>query len=368
VVLPENLDPDEFVRSRGPEAFTELLSGRISPVEYELRMAFARHADSGAQGRAQAIQEAVDVLMKVEDWTARDEYLRRAVDFWAEGDAVLGESMQRAAKLEFGRRSRAGGRQRRGPEDSSYITRTLTSGPGGLLRAEAELLAQALDDEQLARRLADELEPEDLLDEADAAILRALQEHLRRSGNLDVRALVEGLPEEGGVRRRGVELTVAVVRRTERETEADFQVQAERTIRRLKARRKSGGELPLTAGSEAVLARLGTSVEDYRELKRQVEEGINSGEITPDDPRYVRFREITAALRARPGGAFFGEPSPSRHQRERQARNVQPQMPGEREAQARRASPRRGGAETALETPGGDVWAVDEGDPFAEPQ
>ncbi|MGD9497185.1 MAG: DNA primase, partial [Armatimonadota bacterium] len=42
VVLPENLDPDEFVRSRGPEAFTELLSGRISPVEYELRMAFAR--------------------------------------------------------------------------------------------------------------------------------------------------------------------------------------------------------------------------------------------------------------------------------------------------------------------------------------
>ncbi len=363
VALPENMDPDEFVRTHGPDAFRELLKQRISPVEYELRAAFERHADAGPDGRARAVREAVDVLMKVSDWTARDEYLRRAVDFWAEGNSALGASVQRAIKLEFNRRAR--GERSRGPQraarDSSFITDTLTRSGAGLLKMETELLAQALDDRALAERVTTELAPEDMILAADAEILRALADQIRDLGELDADRLIDGLPEEEGVRRRGVELTVTEVRPCWREDEQIREEQIHETICRLRLNRRFGGAQPLRRPTDGAPDEDET-IESFRELERRVAEGIDSGELTFDDPLVQKYREIARRIRGSGGGTYFGDTG--QEQTPPQAPLLRAEQAGSAGSGSTSAREEADSASDA-EPPPDDRWAVEEGDPFS---
>ncbi|MBD3291936.1 MAG: DNA primase, partial [Armatimonadia bacterium] len=220
VVLPENTDPDDFVREHGAGAFRALLDDRISPIEYQFRMIFDEYAGRGPDGAAMAAGEAVDLLLRIDDWPRRDEFITRAADMWGQGDPGRTESMARVLKFELSRRLK--GQDRRttrgsSPRDPGFIAETLTRAPAGLLKAEAELLALALDDVETAFAVVAALEPADMLVEADRVILRALQEQIATSGAPDPTALAEGLPEEGGARARCVELTVASVKRPARE-------------------------------------------------------------------------------------------------------------------------------------------------------
>lgn len=358
VVLPESLDPDDFVRSRGPEAFAGLLGERISPIEYELRMCFAAQEGAGPEGMARAARDAVEVLLKVPDWTRRDEFVARAADLWGRGHPGRTESMARVLKFELsGRASARRGQRPASPRDPSFITQTLTGVPSGLLRAETELLAQALDDPELARWVVAELPPEALVHEADRAILVALERQLASGGNIDARALVDGLPEEGGVRRRGVELTVAEVRRSELENEDDRRRQAEETIRRLRTHRATGViSGACTAGGELPDEEL--SAEQFAELEAQVRAGINSGELSSDDPLVQRYLTIRARLQGRGGRGFHGEP-----QRRSPAAPVSGSAPaGGRAAPVQRSAEPPAGNDGP---PADDPWAVEEGDPFA---
>ncbi len=367
ITLPEGEDPDDFVRTHGPEAFMELLEDRIAPVEYELRLIFDEHAHQGADGQARAAQAAVDVLLKLSDWTRRDEFVSRAADLWGRRNPGRTESMERVLKLELTRRLREGGRERRRlASDPSFISQTLTRGGQGLLRAETELLAEALDDEQIAARVLAELEPEDMVSEADAAILVAMKEQQARDGKLDVRALVDALPEEGGARQRGVELTVAQVRRIERESEADRLAQTEETILRLRSHRVAAGWPALSRRATETLPDAGLSGDELADLERKVQEGLNSGELAHDDPLVQRYLDFRRRIHGRGSGGFVGEPGgggalPGR------ART----QDGERPATdaAERAAQVAEGAREADPEPRepDDPWALDEeGDPFSE--
>lgn len=380
IVLPENTDPDEFVRENGPDAFRDLLDERISPIEYQLRMVFAEHAARGPDGAATAAREAVDVLARVEDWPRRDEFITRAADMWGQGDPGRTESMTRVLKFELSRKLR--GEQRRSPRggsprDPGFIAETLTRAPAGLLKAETELLALALDDAQIAFTLVAELRPEDMLLEADAEILRQLQEQIASTGVPDPAALAEGLPEEGGARARCVELTVADVQRADREDEEVCEAQATETIRRLRMHRRLGGVTAATIRD--ALDRHETDedepvIESFQELQRVVAEGIESGELSPDDPIVERYRE--ACRRARgSSGHFFGDAELRERTRARSDDWTPPD--DEHIAELERSSAAASGsaadeyseAQATAEPdrpPADDPFAVEEGDPFAD--
>ncbi len=370
IALPEGLDPDEFVRTHGPEAFMELLEGRVSPIEYELRMIFAEHSAQSPDGQARAAQAAVDVLIKVSDWTRRDEFVSRAADLWGRRNPGRTESMERVLKLELTRRLREPGRQRRRlSSDPSFISQTLTRGCSGLLKAETELLAEALDDEQIAARVLAELKPEDMLTEADAAILAAMKEQHARDGKLDVRALVDSLPEEEGVRQRGVELTVTQVRRMEVESDADRLAQTEETILRLRTHRASAGRPPLSQRTTEALRDVEFSSEELAELERMVHEGLNTGRLTHDDPLVQRYLDFGRRMHGRGRGGFVGEPGGGGG-----LPGHAPQPGGEGpagDAAAPTRHPTPVGEEGPAEDPDphepDDPWALDEeGDPFSE--
>ncbi len=275
VTLPEGMDPDDCVRERGPEGFAELLGDRVSPVEYRLRRIFEAHADAGADGRARAAQEAVEVLLQIRDWTARDVYVAKAADLWGANDPGRTAAMARVLKLEFRRRAQGQTQRQRtdSPRDMGYVSKTLDRSAAGerpgLVKNESALLSLALDDEAVARRVADELEVEDMLTQPDAQILTALKAHLA-AGALDSRELVEGLSEEGGVKARAVELLVLETDDAEKDALVTEAVESLKAYRRLT---------------------------DFRELERQVLEAFNAGELSRDDPLFQEYQRLAAEVK-----------------------------------------------------------------------
>ncbi len=380
VVLPENTDPDEFVRENGAQAFRDLLDDRISPIEYQLRMVFEEHADRGPDGAADAARDAVDILMRIDDWPRRDEFVARAADIWGQGDPGRTESMTRVLKFEMNRRMRGEQPRSRGPSpnDPGFISETLTRAPAGLMRAETELLAQALEDPETAFEVVARLQPDDMVNEADGQILRALQDQIAENGAPDPEALVNGLPEEGGARARCVELTVVDVAWTAREDEDVRRAQTQETIRRLRVYRCTGG------AQEAAISEVSDDddedviIDNFQQLQRRVAEGLDSGELGPDDPIVVKYREACQKLRGSGGRGFVGDAELDARSR----MSDPPKWEGrtdEQLAELERSSDSepRSAADDVSGTrndsapdgpPPDDPFAVEEGDPFADEQ
>ncbi len=74
LILPEGLDPADFVRRHGGEAFREL-AGRAEPlVAYMLRRTVARHDLSTVEGQSAAVAAALPILQGLADPVRQREY------------------------------------------------------------------------------------------------------------------------------------------------------------------------------------------------------------------------------------------------------------------------------------------------------
>jgi len=168
------------------------------------------------------------------------------------------------------------------------------------------------------------------------------------------------------VKQRGVELAVTQVRRVSAESPEDIAAQVELTICRLKAHRAAAGEMPLGVQAEKVLAELGLTIEDYRSLKRQVDEALNTGSLSLDHPLLRQFREISAALHGRGGEEFVGE-GRARAGGTAATADAAGMDAAKKDDAGLSTKDEQGGSSVSEETtPAEDPWAIEEGDPFSE--
>ena len=90
LILPDGLDPAEYVKERGGgPAFAEAASGATPLVEYMLRRIVGRSDTSTIEGRTQAIDEALPLVRELKDPVRRQQYVHLLSDLaGVEEDAV----------------------------------------------------------------------------------------------------------------------------------------------------------------------------------------------------------------------------------------------------------------------------------------
>lgn len=77
VVLPDNMDPDEFVQKNGAEAFRrQIADQRLTPTGFGLRELRSRSDLNGDAGRAEYTDAALEIIAADASPAARDNYLR----------------------------------------------------------------------------------------------------------------------------------------------------------------------------------------------------------------------------------------------------------------------------------------------------
>ncbi len=297
VRLPPGEDPDDFVRQHGTKAFQDLVSQRESLVEYALARVFERHGQD-ERGLKQAIEEAAEFLRPVDSPATRAACLARIAERFFK-NRVQAEAVQQAV-LNAIHRTRRRPRPRAqaaakpsGPDAeeaaAAAVARSVAGTAPGCLEDEAAVLAAALQDAEIARRLQHLMPSGAFLLEADQAVAQCLYEAIA-AGRTGARAVAEALPL-GEARDRAVELSVI---------EVDVALVGDTLqalVGALKAhRRRQGGRRLYAAASAEGLADSDAAAPSFAELTRQVTQALADGEITQDDPLYQQWLERSREL------------------------------------------------------------------------
>lgn len=97
LILPQGLDPADFVAERGPEAFREHAAEAVPLVEYMLRRALRGAHLSEPEGRARAVQTGMPLLVGLEDPVRRDQYAGMLADLTGTSASSVLLELERAA-------------------------------------------------------------------------------------------------------------------------------------------------------------------------------------------------------------------------------------------------------------------------------
>jgi len=162
-ILPAG-DPDEFLRTRGAEAFRALVAAGLPVFEYQLRMAAQRHDPQTVDGKVRIVDELLPAVAAVANPVRQAEYVRMLAERFAlREDAVR----QRLRARRPGRP--AAERSRREAPDAA-----VASPDAARARAERWLIHLMVHVPELRRELARRIDAEDFADPTHRALARAL--------------------------------------------------------------------------------------------------------------------------------------------------------------------------------------------------
>jgi DNA primase len=95
LILPEGLDPADFVRQRGAYAFRALAAGAQTIVEYMLLRGVRRHDLSTIEGQSAAVAGALPILEGLSDPVRQREYAHRLAELAGVAETSVLLSLER---------------------------------------------------------------------------------------------------------------------------------------------------------------------------------------------------------------------------------------------------------------------------------
>lgn len=78
--LPSGMDPDDFIRQKGAEAFRKLLDEALFLFDYQLATLAEQHNLSTTEGRLRFTEKVLDIIADIDQAVEREEYLKKAAD------------------------------------------------------------------------------------------------------------------------------------------------------------------------------------------------------------------------------------------------------------------------------------------------
>jgi DNA primase len=95
--LPGGLDPDDYVREHGADAYRDLLRTTVPYLDYVVDQAMGRHDTKRPSGKADALNEVLPFIAQIENQLERVEYARRTAERMGIDEEILRKELRRAA-------------------------------------------------------------------------------------------------------------------------------------------------------------------------------------------------------------------------------------------------------------------------------
>jgi len=158
MIMPEGLDPAEFVAKHGPDEVREAAKTARPLVEYMVRRTVDRHDLSNVEGQSAAVADALPILQGLQDPVRRSEYGHLLADLTGVSEDSVRTSLQR----------RLGGH----PEQVEKTMRKASARD----RVEREMLRLLVRDQAVFDAFAPALTDDHVRTPAGRAVLAALRE------------------------------------------------------------------------------------------------------------------------------------------------------------------------------------------------
>ncbi len=98
LTLPDNLDPDEFIRERGVEGYTKVLRNSQSFMDYIVAQAMKSHDQASPAGKVETLNEILPYLKLVKDRVEMTEQVERIADRLKLESKIVREEFKRAVE------------------------------------------------------------------------------------------------------------------------------------------------------------------------------------------------------------------------------------------------------------------------------
>jgi len=163
--LPDGKDPDEFIRTHGPDAFREAVEKAVPLIEFKIDTVLAKHHRDSPEAKAKAVEAVARVLLDIKEEVLREAYLDRVAAKLTYGQPETEANIRAAISRELNRLRRQGlqhnlPESRNNRRDAGRIAAGMgmpVTADEGARRAEERLLALFLQEPRLARRIEAEL-------------------------------------------------------------------------------------------------------------------------------------------------------------------------------------------------------------------
>jgi DNA primase len=188
LVLPEGLDPADFVRVKGGEAFQELAGEAVPLVEYMLDRSLAGHDLRSVEGRARGVREGLPIVAGLQDPVRREEYAHLLADRAGVSSSAVLLELERAGDAGGGAGAGRPDAGRRMEPEAGAATPARVSPQDRVERQMLRMLAQS---DEVFEAVAGDVSDEHF----ERAQHRRLFELLVK-GRGDVRSLVAELDDE----------------------------------------------------------------------------------------------------------------------------------------------------------------------------
>jgi DNA primase len=179
LTLPDNLDPDEYIRDRGPVEYVKLLKGTQSFLDYIVEQAIRGHDQSTPTGKVETINAILPYLKLVKERIERAEHIERIADRLKIEGRLIREEFKRAV-------------ENRQEKVSPRVSMAMTA----VKPAERRLLEVLLNQTAVRRRLINEMSEEDYSGLRTAELFRLIFDFERRGEEPTFSALSEALGDE----------------------------------------------------------------------------------------------------------------------------------------------------------------------------
>lgn len=80
IVIPDNMDPDDYIKQYGNESFDRLIDNAVDSVIYEYRKILQKYDINDVKEKIQLIDDLTTLLSKLDREVIRDEYIKRFSD------------------------------------------------------------------------------------------------------------------------------------------------------------------------------------------------------------------------------------------------------------------------------------------------
>lgn len=179
LTLPDNLDPDEYIRANGSEGYLKLLKGSQPFLDYIVEQAIISNDQNSPTGKVETINAILPYLRLVKDRIERAEHFERIADRLKIDSRLIREEFKKAAETRSERVS------------ERAVKATLVVKP-----AERNLLEILMNHPAIRRQMMFEMTEDDYEGLRTAQLFRLIFEFERQGTELSYPALSQALEDE----------------------------------------------------------------------------------------------------------------------------------------------------------------------------
>ena len=169
VALPQGTDPDDFLRSQGPEKFQREISGSLSLVDYRIKLVSQNTDLSNSEGKVAVVEEVLPTIARIKNLVEQKEEIKKLSRLISVDEETL--------LLELGRINRKTYHWEQ-PSYKEELTRDFRdpTSQEGVLKAEKGLVQVMLNFPEEIETIKVEVVPEDFLMSDLSRIVKVIYE------------------------------------------------------------------------------------------------------------------------------------------------------------------------------------------------